>query len=153
MSEFKVIETQEELDRIIGERLKRERKQVEDEFSEKISALEKENACIKSENTEVKSNLEKAAEKDTEIEKLQGQIKEYEKSEMQRKIALAHNIPYNLAERIHGDTEDEMTEDAKALAKYFEKDDPVPPLKNPEMNTGESGGAYKELLDGLNMDN
>ncbi len=151
MADFKAIETQEELDKIIGERLKRERKQVEDEFSEKISALEKENEGLKSENAEVKSSLEKVAEKDTEIEQLQGRVKGYEKSEMQRKVALAHNIPYNLAARIQGETEDEMTEDAKALAKYFDKQDPVPPLKNPEMRL-DGGGAYRELLDGLNLD-
>ena len=70
---------------------------------------------------------------------------------MQRKVALAHNIPYNLAARIQGETEDEMTEDAKALAKYFDKQAPVAPLKNPEMRL-DGGGAYRELLDGLNLD-
>ena len=151
MADFKAVETQEELDKIIGERLKRERKQVEDEFSEKISALEKENEGLKSENAEVKSSLEKVAEKDTEIEQLQGQVKGYEKSEMQRKVALAHNIPYNLAARIRGESEEEMIEDAKSLAAYFAKDEPVPPLKNPDMGA-DDGGAYKDLLDGLNLD-
>lgn len=152
MSEFKVIETQEELDKIIAERLKRERSKAEDEFKEKLKAYETQIQELKSENAEVKANLEKASEKDTEIEKLQGQIKGYEKSEMQRKIALENKIPYNLAGRIQGDTEEEMLEDAKNLSKYFEKEEIVPPLKNPEINKGESG-AYKELLQGLNLEN
>lgn len=152
MSEFKVIETQEELDKIIAERLKRERSKAEDEFKEKLKAYETQIQELKSENAEVKANLEKASEKDTEIEKLQGQIKGYERSEMQRKIALENKIPYNLAGRIQGDTEEEMLEDAKNLSKYFEKQEVVPPLKNPEINKGESG-AYKELLQGLNLEN
>lgn len=152
MSEFKVIETQEELDKIIVERLKRERSKVEDEFNEKLKAYETQIQELKSENAEVKANLEKASEKDTEIEKLQGRIKGYERSEMQRKIALENKIPYNLAGRIQGDTEEEMLEDAKNLSKYFEKQEVVPPLKNPEINKGESG-AYKELLQGLNLEN
>ena len=152
MTEFKVIETQEELDKIIVERLKRERSKAEDEFKEKLKAYETQIQELKSENAEVKANLEKASEKDTEIEKLQGQIKGYERSEMQRKIALENKIPYNLAGRIQGDTEEEMLEDAKNLSKYFEKQEVVPPLKNPEINKGESG-AYKELLQGLNLEN
>lgn len=151
MSEFKVIETQEELDKIISERLKRERSKVEDEFKEKEKYFQDEIQQLKSENAEVKANLEKLSEKDTEIEKLQGKIKGYEKSELKRKIALENKIPYNLAGRIQGDTEEEMLEDAKSLSKYFEKEEIVPPLKNPEINKGQSG-AYKELLQGLNLE-
>lgn len=151
MSEFKVIGTQEELDKIIAERLKRERSKVEDEFKEKLKTYEIQIQDLKSENADAKANLEKASEKDSEIQKLQGQIKGYEKSEMQRKIALENKIPYNLAGRIQGETEEEMLEDAKSLSKYFEKQEVVPPLKNPEMNKGQSG-AYKELLQGLNLE-
>lgn len=152
MTEFKVIETQEELDKIIAERLKRERSKVEDEYKEKINTYETQIQELKSENAEAKANLEKASEKDSEIEKLQGRIKGYEKSELQRKIALENKIPYNLAGRIQGETEEEMQEDAKSLSKYFEKKEVVPPLKNPEINKGHSG-AYKELLQGLNLEN
>lgn len=152
MSEFKKIETQEELDRIITERLKRERNKVEDEFKEKIKAYDTQIQDLKSENAQVKANLEKASEKDSEIERLQGRIKGYEKSEMQRKIALENKIPYKLAGRIQGETEEEMLEDARSLSKYFEKQEVVPPLKNPEINKGQSG-AYKELLQGLNLEN
>ena len=83
MTEFKVIETQEELDKIIAERLKRERSKVEDEYKEKINTYETQIQELKSENAQAKANLEKVSEKDSEIEKLQGQIKGYEKSEMQ----------------------------------------------------------------------
>ncbi|MEJ8751660.1 DUF4355 domain-containing protein [Lagierella sp. ICN-221743] len=151
MSEFKVIETQEELDKIISERLKRERSKVEEEFKEKEKSFQTEIQQLKSENAEVKANLEKLGEKDTEIEKLKGQIKGYEKSELKRKIALENKIPYNLAGRIQGETEEEMLEDAKSLSRYFEKEEVVPPLKNPEINKGQSG-AYKELLQGLNLE-
>lgn len=152
MTEFKVIETQEQLDKIIAERLKRERSKVEDEYKEKIKTYETQIQELKSENVQAKANLEKASEKDSEIEKLQGQIKGYERSELQRKIALENKIPYNLAGRIQGETEEEMLEDAKSLSKYFEKKEVVPPLKNPEINKSQSG-AYKELLQGLNLEN
>lgn len=151
MSEFKVIGTQEELDKIIVERLKRERSKLEEDFKEQLKTYKDQIEELKSENEQAKANLEKVSEKDSEIEKLQGQIKGYEKSELQRKIALENMIPYNLAGRIQGETEEEMLEDAKGLSKYFEKKEVVPPLKNPEINRGQSG-AYKELLQGLNLE-
>ena len=151
MDEFKIIETQEELDKIIAERLKRERSKVEDEYKEKINTYETQIQELKSENADIKSNLGNLTEKDTEIEKLQGRIKGYEKSDLQRKVAIENKIPYNLAGRIQGDTEEEMIEDAKSLSKYFEKKEVVPPLKNPEINKGQSG-AYRKLLQGLNLD-
>ncbi|MDO5015284.1 MAG: DUF4355 domain-containing protein [Clostridia bacterium] len=150
MAEFKKIETQEEFDKIVSERLHREREQVKSEFLEQIESLKKENIEIKSENAEHKTALEKLSEKDFEIENLKGQIKGYEKSELKRKIALENKIPYKLAERIKGETEDEMLEDAKNLSTYFEEKLEVPPLKNPEINTGKEDG-YSELLQGLNL--
>ncbi len=134
MAEFTAIETQEQLDKIVGERLKREREKAEKEIAE------------------LKAGLEKSAEKDAEIEALQKKIAGYEKTEMKRQIALENKIPYSLAERINGDTEEEMIADAKTLSKYFEQKETPPPLKNPEIKQGVSG-AYKELLDGLNLKN
>lgn len=69
---------------------------------------------------------------------------------MKRRIALENNIPYSLATRIQGETEEEMLEDAKNLSQYFEKKEIVAPLKNPEIN--KSTGAYEELLQGLNLE-
>lgn len=134
MAEFTAIETQEQLDKIVGERLKREREKAEKEIAE------------------LKAGLEKSTEKDAEIEALQKKIAGYEKTEMKRQIALENKIPYSLAERITGDTEEEMIADAKNLSKYFEQKETPPPLKSPEIKQGVSG-AYKELLDGLNLKN
>lgn len=151
MDEFKIIETQEELDKIIAERLKRERTKVENQYTEKIAGLETKVSELETENADIKSSLRKLSEKDSEIEQLQGRIKGYEKSDLQRKVAIENKIPYSLAGRIQGDTEEEMIEDAKSLSKYFEKQEVVPPLKNPEINKGHSG-AYQKLLQGLNLD-
>lgn len=143
MSEFKSIESQEALDKIISDRLKRERTKMESEFQEKMAMLENENA-------ELKAKFDGAQKKDSLIEELKGQIKGYEKAELQRKIALEHHIPYSLAERIQGESEEEMIQDAKGLSEYFTKKEVVAPLKDPDMGT-KTGGAYEELLQGLNL--
>lgn len=151
MSEFKSIDSQEEFDLRIKDRLQRKEDQIRNEFSELINNLKAENENLKSENSGLKTNLEKVKEKDVEIESLRGQIQGYEKSNLKRKVALDYNIPYKLAERIKGESEDEMIEDAKNLSTYFGKEESVAPLKNPEINTGVSG-LYKDLLDGLDLE-
>lgn len=150
MSDFKVIDSQEDFDLRIKDRLQRKEEQVRNEYEEIIENLKAENASLKSENSELMSNVEKAKEKDTEIESLRGQIQGYEKSELRRKVALDNNIPYKLAERIKGDTEEDMIEDAKNLSTYFGEREMVPPLRNPEGDSGENS-ALKDLLDGLDF--
>ncbi len=151
MSDFKVIDSQEDFDLRIKDRLQRKEEQVRNEYEEIIENLKAENESLKSENTSLLENIDKAKEKDNEIESLKGQILGYEKSELRRKVALDNNIPYKLAERIKGETEDEMIQDAKSLSSYFEEKEIVPPLRNPETNTGVDG-ALKDLLDGLDME-
>lgn len=150
MGDFKVIDSQEDFDLRIKDRLQRKEEQVRNEYEEIIENLKAENASLKSENSELMSNVEKAKEKDTEIESLRGQIQGYEKSELRRKVALDNNIPYKLAERIKGDTEEDMIEDAKNLSTYFGEREMVPPLRNPEGDSGENS-ALKDLLDGLDF--
>lgn len=150
MSDFKVIDSQEDFDLRIKDRLQRKEEQVRNEYEEIIENLKAENASLKSENSELMSNIEKAKEKDTEIENLRGQIQGYEKSELRRKVALDNNIPYKLAERIKGDTEEDMIKDAKNLSTYFGEREIVPPLRNPEGDSGENS-ALKDLLDGLDF--
>lgn len=151
MSDFKVIDSQEEFDLRIKDRLQRKEEQVRNELDEVINNLKAENENLKSENSELMTNIEKAKEKDTEIENLRGQIQGYEKSELRRKVALDNNIPYKLAERIKGDTEEDMIKDAKNLSTYFGEREIVPPLRNPEGDSGESS-ALKDLLDGLDFE-
>lgn len=150
MSDFKVIDSQEDFDLRIKDRLQRKEEQVRNEYEEIIENLKAENASLKSENSELMTNIEKSKEKDTEIENLRGQIQGYEKSELRRKVALDNNIPYKLAERIKGDTEEDMIEDAKNLSTYFGEREMVPPLRNPEGDSGENS-ALKDLLDGLDF--
>lgn len=103
--EFKIIESQEELNSILSERLQRQKQS----FEERIKGYE-------DENNELKKSLENAKEKDAEIKTLEERIKGYELKELKRKIASEFNIPYKLAERIKGETEEEMKIDAKELS-------------------------------------
>lgn len=151
---FEVIKTQEELDNIISERLKREREKLTKQFAD-YDELKTKNVDLEKQVGDLTKNLEdlKAGNGDFEktISDLQGEVKSHKLSALKIQYALENGIPYNLATRISGEDEDSIRADAKSLSKYFEKEEIVPPLKNPEINKGQSG-AYKELLQGLNLE-
>lgn len=149
MTEFKVIETQEELDAIIKARLERERAKVNDDSNKQIEELKKQIQALENEKQSAVKSIEDLKNKNSEIETLQKQIAGYEKTELKRKIAFEKGIPYNLADRIQGEDEEAMTKDAESLSEYF-KETKVAPLKNlePEIETG-IDGAYKNLLNNL----
>lgn len=133
--EFKAIITQEELDEVIKDRLKRERDKLSKEVEEKYKDYDS-----------LREELSKAKESSAELETLQKKLQAYEKAEMKRKVAMEYKIPYDLADRIQGDDEESMAEDAKSLQAYFKKE--APPLRNTE-TTPKKDDAYKKLLDGL----
>lgn len=145
---FKTIETQEELDKVIGDRLKREREKVESEYQDKLEELEKKFNETKSLLDDKDSIAEESASK---IKDLEGQVKGYEMADKKRNLALEFGLPYKLADRIQGESDEDMKKDAENLAKYFEKEDPILPPKNPEINKG-GEGAYMDLLDGLSLE-
>lgn len=153
MSDFKVIESQEELDKIIKDRLDREKKKAKDEMQILVESLKTENAGLREENTNYQKQLEGAKEKDVTISTLEGQIESYKMAELRRKVAIENNIPYRLADRIVGDDEESMAKDAKSLAEFVGKKDYVPPLRDYEdKKTDVVDGALKDLLDNLNIE-
>lgn len=150
MSDFKVIESQEELDKILKDRLERAEKKAREEMQGLIDSLKSENAGLKEENTNYQKQLEGVKEKDVTISTLEGEIESYKMAELRRKVAIENSIPYTLADRIIGDDEESMAEDAKRLAEFVGKKDYVPPLKTYEDKDSDSTqGAYKTLLSDL----
>lgn len=124
MSNFKVIETQEELDAIIKQRIAREREKYADydELKARVTELETEKSGLE-------SALAEAKEKEGTIADLQSKIAGYETSAMRVRVALANGLPFDLAERLQGDDEAAITADAERLAGYLKPKEPVPPMK------------------------
>lgn len=157
MSDFKVIESQEEFDLIIKERLKRAikkaKEEAKEEFVESINSLKNENSSLKNEVAGYKESLEDVKEKDETIRGLNEKISAFERAEVKRNIALEYGLPFKLADKISGDDEDSMKKDAELMAKYFSdsKRTYEPPLKSYENKVDEKDQALKKLIDGLDM--
>ena len=137
MSDFKIIETQEQLDAIIGERVKRAERRAEERAAEKYSdyddlktkaqTYEKQIADL---SEQIKGGETKQAEFTKQIEELTGKVHQYETASVKTKIALETGLPYQLAEKLTGDDEEAIREDAKKLAEFVAK--PAAPMGSME---------------------
>lgn len=158
MSEFKVIESQEEFDARIKDRIERAKeKAIEDykiEIEKTTDDLKSENSNLKNEVAGYKESLEEVKGKDETIKGLNEKISAFERAEVKRNIALEYGLPFKLADKISGDDEDSMKKDAEVMAKYFSesKKSYEPPLKSYEDKVDDKDQALKNLIDGLGME-
>ncbi|CZE09825.1 gp39 [Streptococcus pneumoniae] len=136
MSEFKTIETQEELDNIVKERIRREREKFGDydDLKKRVSELETENSALKS---TVEDNKQTRAELDAQITELQGQVSNYETASLRTRIALQNGLPYDLADRLQGADEEALKADAERLAGFMRPATHQAPLRDTEPPIGD----------------
>lgn len=136
MSEFKTIETQEELDNIVKERIRREREKFGDydDLKKRVSELESENSALKS---TVEDDKQTRAGLDAQITELQGQVSNYETTSLRTRIALQNGLPYDLADRLQGADEEALRADAERLAGFMRPTTPQAPLRDTEPPIGD----------------
>lgn len=142
MADFTPITTQEELNNVIGERLRRERESVSKEFEQQIAGkaaeIEKAHADADALNKKleaVNKQLEDANQKISGIPALEDKIKGYERASVKSKVAREVGLPYELAERLSGETEEDIRKDAEGLRKLIGNGKQAP-LAGGERNTG-----------------
>ena len=122
---FKPIETQEELDEIIRNRLEREKAKYEGFMSaEDVQKLKD------TYEAKVKDDGEKYTALEKEKDDLMAKVKGYEVGTLKTEVALANNLPIGATDYLKGETEEELTESAKALSSMFTPT--VEPHKEPE---------------------
>ena len=135
MADFTPINTQEELNAIIGERLEQARNAERKKFAD---------------YDEVKTQLaglqKDAAEKDKTIADLQGQLKSSRSDLAKTRIALEKGLPMELCNRLNGDTEEELQKDAETLSKLLQNARSDPPRFDPDNNGGGKDEALRSLL-------
>lgn len=153
--EFKAITTQDELDNVIKDRLARQKETIESQYQDYEAikvAKEKLEIEVGTLNASIKATNEKYANHDKDLSELNAKIAGYETANLRTRIALEKGIPYDLASRLIGEDEASLTKDAEKLAALVKQKEPIAPLKNVEPQVGEKDGAYKSLLENLNLE-
>lgn len=154
MSEFKVIETQEQFDAAISERLKRDREAQAKKYESWISPedLEKKTEDL---NKKIKALEDAAAETEQTIAEKDAEIAkgaQYRTDLAKTRIALAAGLKIEYADRLRGENEEDWKSDAEVLAKDFAASHYNPPLGSGEpTDTGkdDTKAALKATLAGL----
>lgn len=154
MSDFKVIESQEQLDALIGERLKKARELTRKEFDGFLSpeeVAEKYKGYLSPEDEKKKYHgfisPSEAAEKDA-------RIKGYESSSLKMQIAHETGLPFEMASRLSGDSEDDIRKDAENLVKLIGRQAPTAPLASTEpyvAKENDTREALKRTLKGMSQ--
>ena len=144
MSEFTPITTQEEFDKAIKGRLAQKDRELEEKFKDylspdKVSELKKdyENKLEESKRL-VKEAQDKLKENESSVAELKTRAEKAESSILKSKIAYQHKLPMELADRLVGETEEDLNKDAESLASIVGSGS-TPPLYTRETNN--AGGA------------
>lgn len=153
MSEnFKPIETQEELNNLIASRLERAKESVKKEYEEKYKdydAYKSQVETLNNDKNSLETQLNELNEKLSTFDALDTKTKKLEAENLKIKIALSEGIPFEMAGRLAGETEEEIKRDAKAMANFISVSKPMP-IKSTEQKQREVGEeAYRKLVEGL----
>lgn len=152
MSDFKTIETQDELDRIIGARLAKQKESFEKQLAD-YDQLKTAKADLESQVGTLQSTIEqsKTGQEDytKQISDLTSKVAGYETANLRTRIALQNGLPYDLADRLVGEDEESIKADAERLSSFVTKQHSAP-LKDVEPNIRkDENSAYRKLVEGL----
>lgn len=161
MSNFKIIETQEELDAVIKARLSREREKYADYEDLKkqladFEDLKKQLADFEAKELTYQNTINDLKTRETElasqVESLNGDLTKTRLQTAKQRIATEYGLPLDLADRLQGDDEDGFKADAERLASYLAPKQPKPPMKSnePTIDTDPLKSGLRDMVRSLN---
>ena len=159
MADFTPINTQEEFDAAIKERLKRDREAQAKKYDGWVSPEDQQKRASEYEK-QIKALQDAAAESEKVLAEKDAKISEgakYRTDLEKTRIALAAGLKIEYADRLMGENADEWKKDAETLAKDFAAAHRTAPLGSPE--GAPAGGkqdkraaenaAYRSMLNGI----
>ena len=152
MADFTPITTQEQFDNIIKDRLGRERETLAKKYEgytspndlSKIKGDYDKQIALLTKDAETKAK--KYVDYDKQLAERDSKLKSYETASVKTRIAHETGLPYEMANRLSGESEDDIRKDAETLVKLIGKNKPVVPLADPE---GKMSGGKNDAVRAL----
>ena len=118
-----------------------------EQLKEELATLQKQlddaNSTLENERTTLQE----------QIQTLEKESSTYKTNDMKLRIALENNIPYELANKLSGEDEESLRQDAQTLANYIAKPETIAPLKDVEPPVVDSETeSYKNILNNLKLE-
>lgn len=146
--------TQEELNKIVSERIKRAQAKTE-ELENRVKELEEERAGLLS---TIEANNQLLIEKDSLISAKEAEFAElqkvsdgYKASQLKTQIAVRNGLPYDLAERLQGSDEESLQADAERLSAFVKPKQVIAPMKSNEPEVDSRTASMQQVLQQLNL--
>lgn len=151
MPDFIAITSQEQLDQVIKDRLARERESAQKRYAD-YDELKTASETSAKQISDLQKQLETAAKTGEAslktIAELTGKVQHYETDSVKTKVALEKGLPYQMASRLNGSTEEEIRKDADAIMGVIGTNKAVAPIKTGEPSQlDEHRSALKEVLE------
>ena len=151
MSDFKIIETQEELDAVIKARLSREREKYADyeDLKKQLADFEAKELTYQNTINDLKT---RETELTSQVDSLNGDLTQTRLQTAKQRIATEYGLPLDFAERLKGDDEDSFKADAEQLAIHFAQKQPTPPMKSnePTIDADPLKSGLRDMVRSLN---
>ena len=144
MGEFKVIESQEQLDAIIQDRVAQANRSAEKKYEGYISPadFETKTADLNSQISALQKSIDdekaKYADYDQKIAEKDAAIKAYEIASVKTRIAREKGLSYEAIEFLQGEKEEDIKKSAETLKALVGTGKKTQPLANFESGSGES---------------
>lgn len=146
---FTAITTQEQLNAVIKDRLERAEKSYQEKYAD-YESLKSQKLDLEKKVNELTKTLTDTTSKVAVFEKTLGEkdiaLKNYESQSVKQRIAHEVGLPYEMAERIKGTTEEEIRKDADSLFKAIQTSRPTAPLASNETGADQNTEAYRTML-------
>jgi len=126
--------------------------------AEDYEELKKEKTTLEKEVTQLRNTLSTKENEfssyENNLNEVKSELEKYKVKDLKTSIAVQAGIPIDLAERLAGETEEEIKADAEKLSGFVNTGNPILPLKDTEPEDVDEGTkAYKDLLNGLDLKN
>jgi len=160
MSDFKIIETQEDFDKAIQSRLKQKDRELADKYKDYLSpddvtALKADyDKQLQDANKLVEEANKKLSTFDETVSNLTQRAETAENKLLKNKVAYENKLPIELSDRLIGSTEEELKADAEKLSGILKPQGHGAPPLYTGTQTSQSGNTYEagmaEVLAGIN---
>lgn len=154
---FEVIETQEQLDKVIGARIAKAKEAAKAELQSKLdeldtltTKLEEKESKITSLTDELETAKAAKTANEAKIADLTTKVQKYEADSVKTRIAQEFGLDAGLANRLTGETEDDIRKDAEALKGIVGSTSVQRINYNPESTAkDEENAALKNMLQAM----
>lgn len=139
------ITTQEELDAIIGERLRRDREKTAKQFEGYVSPADL--------DARIKDLTDKLTEYKGQLTAKDAELKTYAAAAVKSRIADEVGLDRRLIGRLQDGSEEDIRKDAEILKSLFDRSAPVAPLASTEVSQGDpKEAALRGMLKSIKGD-